>query len=235
MAVVLVLVFFTDYTTRGTIACDHALYLYLCNLFLGGGRDTILSQITCKKVIIWTSFWLDRKHYRWFALFRSAKMSLSISRCWFQSTFLLAQGAVNVHSSSLWNFCWFSFLEFEECSMFLIEIWSTEIIIFYISSYTKLQSIIHRSFECNLILGTSYRSDKWIHFSNNQFMNGILTWFGCNFPSETCELFWAIAFTTHFITWNMLHQSKHFSSLLSAQNKVNERLPVNSLLFLAFR
>ena len=35
LAVVLVLVFFTDYTTRGTIACDHALYLYLCNLFLG--------------------------------------------------------------------------------------------------------------------------------------------------------------------------------------------------------
>ena len=114
----LFLVFFTDYTTRGTIACDHALYLYLCNLFLGGGHDTILSQITCKKAIIWTSFWLDRKRYGLFALFRLAKMSLSISCCRFQSAFLLSQGAVNAHASLLWNFCWLSFLEFEECSMF---------------------------------------------------------------------------------------------------------------------
>ena len=43
-----------------------------------------------------------------------------------------------------------------------------------------MQSKIHRSFECNLILATSYRSDKRVHFSNNQFMNGILTWFDCN-------------------------------------------------------
>ena len=233
MAVVLVLVFFTDYTTRGTIACDHALYLYLCNLFLGGGHDTILSQITCKKARIWTSFWLDRKQYGWFVLFGLAKMSLSISCCWSQSTFLLAQGAVNVHASLLWNFCWLSFFEFEECSMFLIEIWSIEI--FVISSYTNVQSIIHQSFECNLIPGTSYRSNKWIHISSNQFMKGILTWFGCNFPSETYELFWAITFTTLFSTWNIVHQSKHFFSLLSAQYKVNELLPVNSLLFVAFK
>ena len=53
--------------------------------------------------------------------------------------------------------------------------------IFSISLYTKkLQSKIYRSFECNLIPATSYRSDKWVHFSNNQFMNGILTWFDCN-------------------------------------------------------
>ena len=31
------------------IACDHALSLYLCNLFSGGGYDTFLSQITRKK------------------------------------------------------------------------------------------------------------------------------------------------------------------------------------------
>ena len=31
------------------VTCDHALSLYLCNLFSGGGHDTILSQITCKK------------------------------------------------------------------------------------------------------------------------------------------------------------------------------------------
>ena len=31
------------------IACDHALSLYLCNLFSGEGHDTFLLQITCKK------------------------------------------------------------------------------------------------------------------------------------------------------------------------------------------
>ena len=47
------------------LACDHAFSLYLCNLFLGGGHDTILnfSQITCKKARIWTFFLSDRKQY----------------------------------------------------------------------------------------------------------------------------------------------------------------------------
>ena len=31
------------------VACDHVLSLYLCNLFSGGGHDTFLLQITCKK------------------------------------------------------------------------------------------------------------------------------------------------------------------------------------------
>ena len=38
--------------TDNMIACDHALSLYLCNLFSEGGHDTILSQITCKKARI---------------------------------------------------------------------------------------------------------------------------------------------------------------------------------------
>ena len=38
------------------LACDHALSLYLCNLFSGGGHDTFLSQVTCKKARIWTFF-----------------------------------------------------------------------------------------------------------------------------------------------------------------------------------
>ena len=73
-----------------TLACDHALSLYLCNLCSGGGHDTFLSQITCKKARIWTFFWLDRKQYGWFALFRLAKTPPSVSCCWFQSAFLLA-------------------------------------------------------------------------------------------------------------------------------------------------
>ena len=98
------------------VACDHALSLYLCNLFSGRGHDTFLSQITCKKARIWTFFWLDRKQYGWFALFQLAKTPPSVSCCWFQSAFLLAyKWAVNKHASSLWNFCRLCFLEFEEC------------------------------------------------------------------------------------------------------------------------
>ena len=97
------------------LTCDHALSLYLCNLFSGGGHATFLLQITCKKARIWTFFWLDRKQYVWFAPFRLAKMPLSVSCCWFQSAFLLAyKWAVNTHASSLSNFCRLSFLEFEE-------------------------------------------------------------------------------------------------------------------------
>ena len=137
------------------------------------GHDTFLCRITCKKARIWTFFWLDRKQYGWFALFWLAKMPTSVS-C--QSAFLLEKWAVNTHASSFWNFCRLSFLEFEKC---LIEISSIEI--FSISSYIKkLQSKIHRSFECNLIPATSYRGDKRVHFLNNQFMNGILTRFDCN-------------------------------------------------------
>ena len=41
---------------RVKLACDHAFSLYLCNLCSGGGHDTFLSQITCKKARIWTFF-----------------------------------------------------------------------------------------------------------------------------------------------------------------------------------
>ena len=39
----------TDQIIHEPLVCDHALYLYLCNLFSGGGHDTFLLQITCKK------------------------------------------------------------------------------------------------------------------------------------------------------------------------------------------
>ena len=56
----------------------------------GRGHGTFLCRITCKKARIWTFFWLDRKQYGWFALFRLAKMQPSVSCCWFQCAFLLA-------------------------------------------------------------------------------------------------------------------------------------------------
>ena len=73
-----------------SLACDHALSLYLCNLFSAGGHDTFLSQITFKKARIWIFFWLDRKQYGWFALSRLAETPPSVSCWWFQSAFLLA-------------------------------------------------------------------------------------------------------------------------------------------------
>ena len=74
------------------IAWDHALSLAYCPFMslTGRGHDTFLCRITCKKARIWTFFWLDRKQYGWFALFRLAKMPPSVSCCWFQSAFLLA-------------------------------------------------------------------------------------------------------------------------------------------------
>ena len=99
------------------------------------------------------------------------------SCCWIQSVFLLAKYAVNAHASSLWNFNRLSFLEFEECLNRNFIHWNIFHLIVLIK---KLPSKIHRSFECNLIPGTSYRIDKRIRFSNNQLMNGILTWFDCN-------------------------------------------------------
>ena len=86
--------FLTSFSYHCLIACDHALSLYLCNLFYGGGHDTILSQITCIKARIWISFWLERKLYGWLTLFQLAKMPQSVSCRWFQSAFLFAQGAV---------------------------------------------------------------------------------------------------------------------------------------------
>ena len=94
-----------------------------------------------------------------------------------------------------------------------------------------MQSKIHRPFECNLIPATSYRSDKRVHFSNNQFMNGILTWFDCNssFRNLWILIFWVnFASTTLSSSWNRVLQPNFFW-LLSAQNKVNELLPVNYL------
>ena len=110
--------FFTSFSYHCLIACDHALSLYLCNMFSGGGHDTFLSQITCKKPRIWISCWLDRKQYGWLTLFQLAKMPQSVSCRWFQSAFLFAQGAVNTRHTRVRDEIsdGSAFLEFEECS-----------------------------------------------------------------------------------------------------------------------
>ena len=60
--------------------------------------DIILSQITCKEARIWTSFWLDRKQYGWFAMFRLAKMPPSVSCCWFESAFFRCAISSEIHT-----------------------------------------------------------------------------------------------------------------------------------------
>ena len=178
------------------LACDHALSLCLCKLLSGGGHDTFLLQITCKKASIWTFFWLVRKQYGWFALFRLAKTPPSVSCCWFQSAFWLAQWAVNTHASSLWNFCRLSFLA--SFKNVWIEISSNEI--FSISSYTK---------NCSQKF-TDHLNAIWYRLQVTEATNGFTfqiinswmeSWPGLTEfpPSEACELFWAIfAFTTPF-------------------------------------
>ena len=143
----------------------------------GRGHDTFLCRITCKKARIWTFFWLDQEN----------NMDDLLCSDWPKCRHLLVVVNFSLHLC-LRNEQWIQTqvrIEISAGSVFLnlknakIEISSIEI--FSISSYTKkLQSKIHRSFECNLIPATSYRGDKRVHFSNNQFMNGILTWFDCN-------------------------------------------------------
>ena len=125
----------------------------------GRGHDAFVYRITCKKARIWTFFWLDRKQYKWFALFRLA---------------IFARVMSSEYTSSLWNFCQLSFHElFEECLNR-----NTSIEIFSISSFTPI--IWNMQFDT----GYNYSSDKQVHFSNNQFMNGILTRLDCNINSS---------------------------------------------------
>ena len=68
-------------------------------------------------------------------------------------------------------------------------------------------------------------------------MNGILTWFDCN----SCHSFFRnlriilsdLRFHNTFQFVKYGASAKFFFSELSAQNEVNELLPVNSLLFVA--
>ena len=127
------------------LACDHALSLCLCKLLSGGGHDTYLLQITWKNAIIWTFFWLDRKQYRWFALFWLAKMPPSVSCCWFQSAFLLVYIHTRVRyqisaSSVFLNF-------FEECLNRNFIHWNIFHLIVYLKVAVKNSPIIWMQFD----------------------------------------------------------------------------------------
>ena len=66
-------------------------------------------------------------------------------------------------------------------------------------------------------------------------MNGILTWFDCNSSFRNLRIILSdLRFhnTFQFVKYGA---SAYFFSLLSAQNEVNELLPVNSLLFVAVK
>ena len=84
----------------------------------GRGHDAFVCRITCKKARIWTFFWLDRKQYKWFALFQLVTLARVMS---------------SEYTSSLWNFCRLSFHEFEECLNR-----NSSIEIFSISSFTPI-------------------------------------------------------------------------------------------------
>ena len=69
------------------LAWDHALSLLSLCLSREEGMIHFFVGSHVKKARIWTFLWLDRKQYRWFALFQLAKMPPSVSCCWFQSPF----------------------------------------------------------------------------------------------------------------------------------------------------
>ena len=88
--------------------------------------------------------------------------------------------------------------------------------------YVNVEECLNRnfiqSFECNLIRAASYRGDKQVHL----FMIGILTWFDGNSSFRNLRIILRdLRFhdTFQFVQPN-------FFSMLSAQNEVNELLPV---------
>ena len=154
----------------------------------GRGHDTFVCRITCKNARIWTFFWLDRKQYEWFALFRLAKMPPSVSCCWFQSAFLLAKWAVNTHATWLWNFYRLSFLEFEECLNRNFIHWN----IFHLIVYTDHLNAIWYP------LQVTEATNGFTFLIMNSWME---SWPGLTVipPSvETCELFCDLRFHDTF-------------------------------------
>ena len=99
----------------------------------GRGHDAFVCRITCKKARIWTFFWLDRKRYKWFALFQLVTLARVMS---------------SEYTSSLWNFCRLSFHEFEECLNR-----NSSIEIFSISSFTLI-------INWNMQFDTGYKLQK---------------------------------------------------------------------------
>ena len=67
-------------------------------------------------------------------------------------------------------------------------------------------------------------------------MNGILTWFDCNSSFRNLRIILSdLRFHNTFQFVKYGTSAYFFFSLLSAQNEVNELLPVNSLLFVAVK
>ena len=161
----------------------------------------------CKKARIWAFLWLDRKRTDDLRCSNLPKcrhplvvVDFSLHLCLRNEQWIHRRVRIEISAGSV-------YLNLKNLQ---IEISSIEI--FSISSYNKkLQSKIHRSFECNLIPATSYSSDKRVHFSNNQFMNGILTWFDCNSSFRKLRIILSdLRFTALFSSCNMVLQPVFF-------------------------
>ena len=83
-------------------------------------------------------------------------------------------------------------------------------------SFLKIEECLNRKFHLLKYFLSIYSPTIWMQFDTS------------------CELFWAIfAFTTLFGSWNMVLQPNFFFHCFRHRTKVNELLPVNSLLFVA--
>ena len=105
----------------------------------------------------------------------------------------------------------------------LIEVSSIEI--FSISSYTKK---LPSNFTDHLnAMATSYRSDKQVHFSNNPFMNEILTWFDCNSSFRNLRIILSdLRFhnTFQFVKYVTLHRNLMLKVKARARHACTTRL-----------
>ena len=128
-------------------------------------------------------------------------MPPSVSYCLFQSAFFLAQGVINTHVSSLWNFFRLSFRKFEASSKEKFDPLK------YFSSHRILKSSSPKFTDrLNVIWYRVQVTEATNGFTFKLIINSWMdSWPGLTVipPSETCELFWAIlTFTTLFSPWN---------------------------------
>ena len=129
------------------------------------------------------------------------------------------------------QFSWI-YVEFEECLNRNFIHWNIFHLIVYLKVAVKNSPIIWMQFDT----GYKLQRRQTGSLSNNQFMIGILTWFDASSSFRNLRIILSdLRFDDTFQFVKYGASGYFFFSLLSAQNEVNEVLPVNSLLFVAVK
>ena len=142
------------------------------SVILGGGEGMIhfFHRSYAKKPESGHFFWLDRKQYGWTALFRLAKTLPSVS-------LLLSEQVRRL-----------SFLEFEEYLNRNFIHWNFP---FHRTLKITVKNSTINWTQFQDTRGYKLQKRQTVHFSNNQFMNGIavLNWFDCNSSFRNRRIF----------------------------------------------